>query len=43
MPFVIKQLRGIVDARHWFIGMVAKDFGSELQAIDRDLEVELAR
>jgi hypothetical protein len=32
----------LVDARSWFLEMVAKDYETELAAIDRDLSIELA-
>ena len=34
---------GIIDARIWFVEMVAKDYDAELVRIERDLEAELAR
>jgi hypothetical protein len=33
----------IIDARLWFVKMVAKDFASELEQLDRELESELSR
>lgn len=36
------ELWHIVDAREWFMKMVAKDFESELEHIEKDLEAELA-
>jgi hypothetical protein len=33
----------VIDARRWFIKMVAKDFSSELEQLDRELETELSR
>src|SRR5438067_13329387 len=37
------ELWHIVDARDWFLRMVAKDYDSELEQIDRELETELLR
>jgi hypothetical protein len=37
------ELWFIVDARAWFIRMVAKDYNGELEQIDRELEAELGR
>jgi hypothetical protein len=33
----------IIDARLWFVKLVAKDFSSELAQLDRELEAELSR
>lgn len=33
----------VIDARLWFVQMVAKDYGSELAQIDQELEAELGR
>jgi hypothetical protein len=33
----------LIDSREWFLKMVAKDYGSELERIDRELEIELSR
>ncbi len=33
----------LIDRREWFLKMVAKDFISEMEQIDRELEMELAR
>jgi hypothetical protein len=32
----------VIDARLWFVKMVAKDYTSELEQLDRELEAELA-
>lgn len=32
----------IIDARLWFVQMVAKDYDAEIEQIDRELEAELA-
>ena len=37
------ELWTIIDARQWFVNMVARDYEAELSAIDRDLEAELGR
>lgn len=33
----------IIDARTWFLQMVAKDYATELATIEQELEAELAR
>ena len=33
----------VIDARLWFVKMVAKDYTSELEQMDRELEAELSR
>jgi hypothetical protein len=33
----------IIDARVWFVKMVAKDYAGELAQLDRELEAELSR
>lgn len=33
----------IIDARLWFIKMVAKDYSGELEQLDRELDAELTR
>src|SRR5262245_61798820 len=42
-PTLQQELWGIIDARKWFVDMVSKDFDSELVAIERELDAELAR
>lgn len=37
------ELWQLVDGRDWFLKTVAKDYRSELEQIDRELEVELSR
>ena len=37
------ELWQLVDSREWFVKMVAKDYRSELEQIDRQLEAELTR
>ena len=37
------ELWQLVDSREWFVKMVAKDYRSELEQIDRELEAELTR
>lgn len=33
----------VIDARLWFVRMVAKDYAGELEQIDHELEAELSR
>jgi hypothetical protein len=33
----------LIDAREWFVKMVAQDFTAQLEQIDRELEAELSR
>src|SRR4051812_43901907 len=33
----------VIDARLWFVRMVAKDYGGELEQLDLELEAELSR
>jgi hypothetical protein len=33
----------VIDARLWFVRMVAKDYASELEQLDQELEAELMR
>jgi hypothetical protein len=37
------ELWQIVDAREWFVKMIAKDYAAELEQIDRDLEAQLSQ
>jgi hypothetical protein len=38
-----RELWAIVDARLWFVELVAKDYAAELDRIERDLASELSR
>jgi hypothetical protein len=37
------ELWQIIDAREWFVKMVAQDYAGQLEEIDRELEAELSR
>lgn len=38
-----RDLWQLIDARTWFLQMVAKDYGTELANIEQELEAELSR
>jgi hypothetical protein len=38
-----RELWAIIDARMWFIGLVARDFDGEIQMIENGLDIELQR
>ena len=38
-----RDLWSVVDCREWFLRMVTKNYDSELEQIDRELEAELRR
>jgi hypothetical protein len=42
-PDVQADLWAIIDARMWFIGLVARDFEGELQMIETGLDAELQK
>jgi hypothetical protein len=37
------ELWQVVDAREWFLKMIANDYAGQLEEIDRELEAELSR
>ncbi|TCU78862.1 hypothetical protein EDE08_101644 [Bradyrhizobium sp. R2.2-H] len=43
LPEARAELWHVIDARLWFVRIVAKDYAGELAQLDRELEAELSR